>query len=175
MVRPDKRLQSDHDWRTKAWSPAIESYHRAIQSLKAPQSRTIAENNLESVARPPESEDKALTVRPGGEPFRLVDKQRLGCGEFVLLSSFVPFLIYFMLSWKDRTRAATVKLFRAESRNKVYAALNGIGSMFRAFAVGNPFCGLFMSLVSVAAFGLLGLPYFYFLGFISGFLSLRSS
>jgi AI-2E family transporter len=65
-----------------------------------------------------------------------------------------------------------MKLFRLESREAVYATLSGIGSMFRAFAVGNALCGLFMSLVSVAAFGLLGLPYFYFLGFISGFLSL---
>src|SRR5262249_7738341 len=42
----------------------------------------------------------------------------------------------------------------------------------RAFIVGNVICGLFMSLVSTVAFGLLGLPYFYFLGFSSGFLSL---
>jgi predicted PurR-regulated permease PerM len=121
---------------------------------------------------PPEGEDKALKVRPTANLSDWLTNSVWDVGEFILAISFVPFLVYFMLSWKDRTRAATVKLFRPETREAVYATLSGIGSMFRAFAVGNALCGFFMSLVSVAAFGLLGLPYFYFLGFISGFLSL---
>jgi len=44
--------------------------------------------------------------------------------------------------------------------------------MIRSFIVGNLMIGLFLSAASTAAFGLLGLPYFYFLGVISGFLSL---
>ena len=54
-------------------------------------------------------------------------------------------------------------------------ALTGIGSIFRAFIVGNVICGLFMALMSTneyrgiwtARFAL-----FYFLGFASGFLNL---
>jgi predicted PurR-regulated permease PerM len=38
--------------------------------------------------------------------------------------------------------------------------------------VGNFIIGVFLSVCSIAFFGFLGLPYFYFLGVISGFLSL---
>ena len=38
--------------------------------------------------------------------------------------------------------------------------------------MGNFIIGVFLSLCSMAVFGLMGLPYFYFLGVISGFLSL---
>ena len=44
--------------------------------------------------------------------------------------------------------------------------------MIRSFIVGNFIIGVFLSVCSIAAFGMLGLPYFYFLGVISGFLSL---
>jgi predicted PurR-regulated permease PerM len=44
--------------------------------------------------------------------------------------------------------------------------------MMKSFIAGNFAIGLFMSVCSVVIFGFLGVPYFYFLGFISGFLSL---
>ena len=44
--------------------------------------------------------------------------------------------------------------------------------MVRSFIAGNVIIGVFMSAISMIVFGLLGLPYFYFLGIISGFLSL---
>jgi len=136
------------------------------------QAEQLQKTTEKVLPRPADGEDKTLKVRPAANLSDWLTNSVWDVGEFVLAISFVPFLVYFMLSWKDRTRAATVKLFRPESREAVYATLSGIGSMFRAFAVGNALCGFFMSLVSVAAFGLLGLPYFYFLGFISGFLSL---
>lgn len=92
--------------------------------------------------------------------------------EFVLIISFIPFLIYFMLTWQDHVRAATVMLFRMEHRNTAYVTLGRIASMIRHFIVGNVVIGVFMGVVSTAAFGVIQLPYFYFLGFISGFLSL---
>jgi predicted PurR-regulated permease PerM len=42
----------------------------------------------------------------------------------------------------------------------------------RAFIVGNLLVGIFIGAISTAVFGLLDIPYFYFVGFISGFLSL---
>ncbi|HEY1272876.1 MAG TPA: AI-2E family transporter, partial [Terriglobales bacterium] len=89
---------------------------------------------------------------------------------FVL--SFVPFLVYFMLSWQQHVRSATVMLFRMEHRHTAYVTLGLIGKMMRAFMVGNLLIGLFMSAVSTAIFGILHLPFFYFVGPISGFLSL---
>src|SRR5579859_8062339 len=44
--------------------------------------------------------------------------------------------------------------------------------MMRSFIVGNFVIGLFMSIVSGALFAFLHLPYFYFLGLLSGFFSL---
>jgi predicted PurR-regulated permease PerM len=92
--------------------------------------------------------------------------------ELLVFASFIPFLVYFMLSWMEQMRGATVNLFRPENRDAVNRMLGGIASMFRGFVAGNFICGLVMGIVSVVAFGILGLPYFYFLGIISAFLSL---
>jgi predicted PurR-regulated permease PerM len=95
-----------------------------------------------------------------------------GVAEIVFIASFIPFLTYFMLSWQDHVRSATVMLFRMKNRNTAYVTLGLISSMIRSFIVGNVLVGLFIGATSTAIFGLLHLPYFYFIGFISGFLSL---
>ncbi len=93
-------------------------------------------------------------------------------GEVVLAISFVPFLVYFMLTWENHTRAATVMLFSMENRNTAYVTLGRISAMIRSFILGNLIVGVFLSLASIIVFAVLHLPYFYVLGFISGFLSL---
>lgn len=92
--------------------------------------------------------------------------------DVVLTVSFVPFLVYFMLTWQEHARAATVMLFRLEHRNTAYVTLGRISAMIRSFLVGNLLMGIFMGVVSTVVFASLHLPYFYFLGFISGFISL---
>jgi len=92
--------------------------------------------------------------------------------EALLAASFVPFLTYFMLTWKDHARRSTVLLFPVEMRQDAYATLGRIADMIRGFLVGNFLVGLFIGAISTAVFGLLHIPYFYFIGFISGFLSL---
>ena len=49
-----------------------------------------------------------------------------GITELLVTLSFMPFLVYFMLSWKDRTRAATVKLFSPANRHTADETLGGI-------------------------------------------------
>lgn len=93
-------------------------------------------------------------------------------GEIVLAVSFIPFLVYFMLTWENHTRAATVMLFSMENRNTAYVTLGRISAMIRSFILGNLIVGLFLSVATVVVFAFLHLPYFYFLGIISGFLSL---
>ena len=90
----------------------------------------------------------------------------------LLAASFVPFLVYFMLSWQHHVRSATVMLFSLENRNTAYITLGLISAMIRSFMVGNLLIGLFLGTASTIAFGILNLPFFYFIGFISGFLSL---
>ena len=92
--------------------------------------------------------------------------------EVALTVAFIPFLVYFMLSWQEHARTKTVQLFRPEHRSTAYVTLGQISLMMRSFIAGNFIIGLFMGAFSVAVFGILHLPYFYFLGFISGFLSL---
>ena len=90
----------------------------------------------------------------------------------LLAASFVPFLVYFMLSWQQHVRSATVMLFSLENRHTAYITLGLISAMIRSFMVGNLLIGLFLGPPSTIAFAILHVPFFYFIGFISGFLSL---
>ena len=90
----------------------------------------------------------------------------------MLALTFIPFLVFFMLSWQDHVRSQTVMLFSMENRNSAYVMLGLIARMIRSFILGNFIIGVFLSICSIAIFGVMGLPYFYFLGVISGFLSL---
>jgi predicted PurR-regulated permease PerM len=92
--------------------------------------------------------------------------------EVLLAISFVPFLVYFMLTWKDHAHTATVRLFPKEHRLLAHRTVARISTMIRSFIVGNVVVGIVISLISTAIFWYLGIPYFYFLGFISGFVSL---
>jgi predicted PurR-regulated permease PerM len=92
--------------------------------------------------------------------------------ELVFSASFVPFLAYFMLTWKEHSRRCSVMLFPVNMRSTAYATLTAIGTMVRGFIVGNFLVGVFIGAASSAVFGFMELPYFYFTGFISGFLSL---
>ena len=92
--------------------------------------------------------------------------------DIVLAASFIPFLAYFLLTWQSHARSATVMLFPLHHRHTAFVTLGLIGKMLQSFIVGNLLIGLLISGVSVAIFGLLHVPFFYFVGFLSGFLSL---
>jgi predicted PurR-regulated permease PerM len=92
--------------------------------------------------------------------------------ETVLSISFIPFLVFFMLTWQEHVRAATVMLFKMENRNTAYVTLGRISKMIKAFMLGNLLIGLFTSILSIIVFFLIGLPNAFVLGFLSGFLSL---
>jgi predicted PurR-regulated permease PerM len=92
--------------------------------------------------------------------------------QALIAASFIPFLVYFMLSWHRHARSATVMLFRMEHRHAAYVTLGLIGKMMRTFMVGNLLVGLLLSVASTVAFAMIHLPFFYFVGPLSGFLSL---
>src|SRR5258708_34230268 len=81
-------------------------------------------------------------------------------------------MVLFIMSWQHQCRSATVMLFSLENRQAAYVTLGLISAMIRTFMVGNLLIGLFLGTASTIAFAILGLPFFYFIGFISGFLSL---
>ena len=110
-----------------------------------------------------------VKVEQNGSPFT---RYMSAATEAAITLSFIPFLVYFMLNWHHHARRKTVKLVAAEHRETARQTLDAISSMIRTFITGNFVAGVVMSLCSIAVFGFLHLPYFYFVGFISGFLSL---
>ncbi len=119
--------------------------------------------------------------RPGNQPGTIragtnwTDILTRGFGSFgqaLVAASFVPFLVYFMLTWQHHVRSTTVMLFPMRNRHTAYVTLGLISAMIRTFMVGNLLIGLFMAVISTAIFGVLHFPFFYFVGVISGFLSL---
>ena len=93
-------------------------------------------------------------------------------GEVLLAISFMPFLVYFMLTWRDHAHSSTVRLFPKEHRLVAHRTVGRISMMIRSFIVGNVLVGMVTAAVSTIVFWRLGIPYFYFLGVISGFVSL---
>ena len=90
----------------------------------------------------------------------------------LLMASFIPFLVYFMLSWRDHINRSFLQLFHGEDRMVATRSLQGIGDMVRAFVVGNSVLGVMLAVLSAGAFALIRLPYPMLVGPLSGFLSL---
>ncbi len=120
----------------------------------------------------PDGQAKNTQSRPSTSLEDLLTRGFGSLSQALLAASFVPFLVYFMLSWQHHVRSATVMLFTLENRQTAYVTLGLISAMIRTFMVGNLLIGLFLGTASTIAFAILGLPFFYFIGFISGFLSL---
>jgi predicted PurR-regulated permease PerM len=122
--------------------------------------------------RSPADEKNTIRLQPVSPITELLTH---GFGSFTQLLvavSFVPFLVYFMLSWQQHARSATVMLFPMRHRHTAYVTLGLISSMIRSFMVGNLLIGIFMAVVSMVIFGLMQLPFFLLIGAFSGFLSL---
>jgi len=90
----------------------------------------------------------------------------------VLMVSFVPFLVYFMLSWRDHINRSFLQFFHGEDRLVAARSLQGIAEMMRAFAVGNFIIGILLALTSSLMFWSMRLPFPLLIGPLSGFLSL---
>jgi predicted PurR-regulated permease PerM len=92
--------------------------------------------------------------------------------QFVLISSFVPLLVYFMLSWRDHVYKSFLRFFDGPDRMTAARSLQGIAGMARAFVVGNFMIGITLTSVSCALFAVIHLPYPFLIGTLSGFFSL---
>jgi predicted PurR-regulated permease PerM len=92
--------------------------------------------------------------------------------EVLLMASFIPFLVYFMLSWREHMYRSFLRIFQGEARQMAAKSVDGIASMVRAFVVGNFVLGLLLAASSAGLFWLFHLPYPWLVGGFSGALSL---
>lgn len=134
----------------------------------------VIEESTRSVIDSPKAGKAPVAVEVQEAPglSRVISAGSGTLGEVLLAISFVPFLVYFMLTWKDHAHAATVMLFPKEHRLVAHRTVGRISAMIRSFIVGNVLVGLINAAISIIVFWRLDLPYFYFLGVISGFVSL---
>jgi predicted PurR-regulated permease PerM len=92
--------------------------------------------------------------------------------QVLLMASFIPFLVYFMLSWRDHVNRAFLQFFHGEDRLIAARSVQGIADMVRAFVVGNFVLGLLLALISSTLFWALRVPFPMLVGPLSGFMSL---
>jgi predicted PurR-regulated permease PerM len=152
----------------------LPKYSREVRALgnKFQRKAEALRKTTEDIVPQSQEERRAVTIRQSSNFADTVASMVGSVGELIFTISFVPFLAFFMLSWQEHVRAKTVMLFKMENRNTAYVTMGLMSSMIRSFIVGNFLVGLFVSVVSLIVFGLLGVPFFYFVGFISGFLSM---
>ena len=163
----------------------VESMEQAVSAMVAPKRAGSAAPNPQGTRRStsgpfepstPAPRDEQVRTRP--EPPRIVDFIHAHLDSLyhtVLMASFVPFLVYFMLSWRDHIQPAFLHLFEGPDRVSAATSLDGIASMVRAFVVGNFLLGLLLAAASTVFFWVFRLPYPMLIGPLSGFLSLAPS
>ena len=150
----------------------VPKYSKKIRSILQPfrQEAEKIEKTGEAVSAPEPS--NVVRVRQVTNWSEVLTRGAGTLTDILLAAAFVPFLAYFLLTWRNHARSATVMLFPLQHRNTAYVTLGLIGKMLQSFIVWNLVIGLLISGVSVAIFWLLHVPFFYFVGFLSGFLSL---
>jgi predicted PurR-regulated permease PerM len=154
-----------------------EEQARAAEEAAA-QARTARARRRAQQATPPPAPGNQSAI-----PEVRIHEERTPIGNFIysglssfyqilLMASFVPFLVYFMLSWRDHINRSFLQFFHGEDRLVAARSLSGVADMVRAFVVGNFLLGLLLALISSAIFGSLRLPFPLLAGALSGFLSL---
>ncbi|MGO9229065.1 MAG: AI-2E family transporter [Bryobacteraceae bacterium] len=129
------------------------------------------------------SRTQPATAQPAAIPEVRIHEERTPVADFVttklgsvyqilLTVSFVPFLVYFMLSWHDHLNRSFLQFFHGEDRLVAARSLQGVAEMVRAFVVGNFVLGFVLAVSSSLVFWTMRLPYPMLVGPLSGFLSL---
>jgi predicted PurR-regulated permease PerM len=117
----------------------------------------------------------------GRQPVRVAEPQPVrallfrGVGSLysiLLVATFLPFLVFFMLAAKRRIWKATMELFPVESRTRVQEALDQVSAMLRSYVAGNALVALILMLATWAFFLVMHLDYPFLAGCVSGLLNL---
>ena len=92
--------------------------------------------------------------------------------QTLLMISFIPFLVYFMLSWRSHIHRNILAIYGGADPQIAGRSLQAIATMARAYVVGNVILGMLIAVVTCIIFWTWHLPYWILLGVLSGFLSL---
>lgn len=146
------------------------------QIEQKPQEAMKARKRRHGVTSPPvPSQPVVQEVRIHSEPKPVITTlYRYVSGYFhvLVMASFVPFLVYFMLSWRDHVSRAFLLLFAGEGRYAIGKTWSGIGESTRAYVLGNFLLWVFLSSISALAFFFFKVPYWPLIGPLSAFFSL---
>jgi predicted PurR-regulated permease PerM len=141
------------------------------------QQTAVTQKSRAKKAAPPPIELPPMEPVPPKPPDRFPVAEylytRLGSVyQILLMASFVPFLVYFMLSWRDHAHRNFLQFFDGDERIIAAKSLESIADIVRGFVVGNFALGLLLSVASWLVFLKMGLPYPLLVGPLSGFFSL---
>lgn len=140
------------------------------QAGKGKRVRRVEPAPAASTQPPPVQE---VRIRPEPTPlFAYVYNYLSSFYNVLLMASFVPFLVYFMLSWRDHLRRSFLYLFDASDRQVAGKSWEGVADMARAYVIGNFILGVLIGIASAIFFVIMRLPYALLIGPLSGFLSL---
>ena len=133
---------------------------------------SVMEKQVEAISPEPER---------GRGPLRVIQEQPvrswlfLGVGSIysvLLVATFVPFLVFFMLAGKRHIWRATMNLFPDRSRPRVQEALDQLSLMLRSFVAGNAVVALISMLLTWALFLKMHLEYPFLIACASGLLNM---
>ena len=91
---------------------------------------------------------------------------------FLFATTFMPFLVFFMLAAKRQVWHATMQLFPATERTEVKEALADVTQVLRSYLIGTALVGLILVLASWLFFMALGLDFPFLTGLVSGLCNL---
>jgi predicted PurR-regulated permease PerM len=160
--------------RAEQFLTAWPRYSAALRHLTTAFDRQIStvEKQVEAIAPAPEK-GRVLTRAIEPPPVREWLFQGVGSLYSILLvATFVPFLVFFMLAAKRRIWKATMELFPEEHQGRVKEALETVSVMLRSFIAGNALVALILILSSWAFFLAIHLEYPFLVGTVSGVLNL---
>jgi len=133
---------------------------------------SVVEKGVEAIT--PASE-KSRTPTRAVEPPPVRQWLLRGVGSLysvLLVATFVPFLVFFMLAAKVRIWKATIDLFPAEHQERVQAALDEVSLVLRSFVAGNALIAVILMLLSWGFFLTIHLKYAFLLGCVSGLMNI---
>jgi predicted PurR-regulated permease PerM len=161
----------------------LQEKQKAQEQARAAEAKKQADTRKRRAAEPLNLPEPPSIIEPAPVPEVRIRPERSPIVDYMysnarvfyqagLMASFVPFLVYFMLSWRDHMYRGFLRLFHEHERLAAGRSMQGIAAMVRAFVAGNFMLGALLALISSLLFWILRLPYFLLVGPLSGFLSL---